>query len=119
MASSDNLRRWVATKAESPEAKRVEERLEDLLPFRPAVEIEQKLSELLRPSDAGFARVLTPSLKKLSATIRFFADRHQPLAKIKLMTLLFYADFRSQQLHGTPITAFRYVALPYGPAIDG
>lgn len=57
---------------------------------------------------------VTPDLNKLTEMVVYFAHE-SPCYKTKMNKLLFYADFKSFQSTGYPISGARYKAIPYGP----
>jgi uncharacterized phage-associated protein len=117
LASPMNLLAWIEGKPETPDTQKVRKALADLLPAT-ATLAQVVLSSLLAHAPDEFTGHIAPSLGNLSAMVRYFAEFCRPLTKIKLMKLLFYADFRHFQLQQTPISGMVYAALPYGPALD-
>lgn len=57
---------------------------------------------------------ISPGLTKLTEMVVFFAHKCASY-KTKMNKLLFYADFKSFQTTGYPISGARYKAIPYGP----
>lgn len=118
MASSDHLASWAANKG-GDEGRRVEEALRVGGPDRGVPALENSLARLLAPKEESLSGNVPASLEKLGQLLAHFAAQHQPLSKIKAMKLLFYADFRSYQRFGRSVTGLMYVALPFGPALEG
>lgn len=56
------------------------------------------------------------SLDRVVDVIRYFADSHQVsgLYKVKLMKMIWYADFLAYKMYGKAITGLVYQALPMG-----
>jgi uncharacterized phage-associated protein len=61
------------------------------------------------------------NVDKLREVVVYFVNRanNVHLGVVKLMKLLYYADFDHCEQYGEPITGARYVKLDNGPALDG
>ncbi len=74
---------------------------------------------LTQDAPSEYTGFLAPDLRKLTSMALFYAtqiDGH--LFKVKLMKLLFFADFLHFRRHGVSISGFPYAAITMGPVPD-